>query len=1338
MCLNLHALFVAALCFFLSFHNARGQGGQMWGMVGDGGPSKLGMIFKAGPTANSKTIVHNFESKDEGSGPGATQLLKTPGGLFFGVTMRGGENDMGALYTFDPSTNAYAKKIDFDGANGSYPGGTLTLGSNGKIYGTTWYGGDSDKGGIFEYDLESEVLSLKIHFTGVSGQYGGCHGIAEGVDGKFYGVRYNGGSQFKGVIFVFDRELNTYTELFHFTDDAAHGRGPMGVLLADEHGRFYGTAEGGGTGNSGVIFRYDAVKNTFTKKIDIAAINGAYPRGYLTPHPNGKLYGVTQSGGTGTGVLFEYDTLNNVYQKRADFGFNHRANVGVVVAANEKIYGVTQNGGLYAAGSLFEYDPENLTYEYKYSFSTDDGDSQYGTVALGNDGKLYGTTSGGSVGEGGSIFDYDTETEILTKRAAFNPAPLGGQPYGALTEASNGKMYGLTAKGGSSGYGVLFELNPSGNTLTKQIDFTGTNGKAPRGNLLLASNGKLYGMTSRGGEFDNGVLFEFSPTSGDYEVKVSFNDEDGMRPEGSLTESSNGKLYGLTTSGGSSGAGVVFEYTLDDGSYSKKADFNDENGAAPKGGLLQYTNGKFYGLTYYGGTQGSGVIFEFDPESGTIEKKIDFTYENGANPVGGLLLASNGKLYGVTWDGGSFGDGVLFEYVPEANTFSIKHEFNEEVMGRPAGTPIESSNGKLYGMTASPSETGEGAIFSFTLSTGAVQKVSDFSYATGSPFFENSLTFVKSTQTIAFPEISQKFLGDQPITLQSTTSGQLPITYESSNPSIASIEGNVITMHKTGTVSITASQAGSTGYKPAASIERSLLIKLSAPVLMNAKDITETGFTMEWNEVIGAVSGYEVDVSSDNFETFLDGYESKIMDETTLVITGLSANTSYRYRVRAIGETETSVNSTTITVLTMLAPVAEEATDIKEDGFTANWNSVEHASTYALEISSDNFGTTLAGIENTAATSKAISGLQAGTEYKYRVKARNENGASLYSNIITVSTLAPSIDATTVAEAIEISQIAFTATWVPVSKAAHYIFELSDDDFETLIIGFDPKIVTDTFLVAEHLTANKNYKYRIKAANDDVVSAYSNVISVSTLAKISQTITFATIGDKALGENNFAITATSSSGLDVSFNADGNKIEVTGGEVKILEAGAAQITATQTGNEIYASAKAVTQTFCVNPAIPVIRFSDVDKVSLEIEADEKQSIEWFRDDALINSADAASLVIATNGIYTATVTIDGCTSESDEFSVLLTGNEILNADNFEIHPNPVSEKLYVVIPPFNGPADIKIISTTGVEAKSFSTSKIHNEVDVKDFKPGMYLVRIVTLQRVFNGKFLKK
>lgn len=141
----------------------------------------------------------------------------------------------------------------------------------------------------------------------------------------------------------------------------------------------------------------------------------------------------------------------------------------------------------------------------------------------------------------------------------------------------------------------------------------------------------------------------------------------------------NGKLYGMTRSDGAFNWGVLFEYDYLSNIYQKKIDFDNNNGALPHGSLMKATNGKLYGMTFYGGLYSKGVLFEYDCVSNFLVTKFDFDGLNGKYPFGSLMQASNGKLYGMTREGGAFDQGALFEYDYSSNTFITKMSFSDSI-----------------------------------------------------------------------------------------------------------------------------------------------------------------------------------------------------------------------------------------------------------------------------------------------------------------------------------------------------------------------------------------------------------------------------------------------------------------------------------------------------------------------------------------------------------------------------------------------------------------------------------------------------------------------------------
>ena len=306
---------------------------------------------------------------------------------------------------------------------------------------------------------------------------------------------------------------------------------------------------------------------------------------------------------------------------------------------------------------------------------------------------LYGTTSNGGTDGGGTINKFIPATNNLI--VAHSLESLAVNPYYTnFIQASNGKLYGMTAIGGSSGVGVIFSFDPSSASYTKVKDFNIVDGASPEGSLMQASDGKLYGMTGCGGSSGVGVIFSFDPSSSTYTKLKDFDNTNGGHPFGSLMQAIDGKLYGMTHNGGSiDDAGVIFSFDPSTSIYTKLKDLDNTNGAHPYGSLIQAGDGKLYGMTYAGGSRDSGTIFSFEPSTSTYTKLKDFDNTDGGNPYGSLMQASDGKLYGMTTSGGKIGYGDIFSFDPSTSIYTKLNDYGAY------GKLIQISDGKLYGMT---------------------------------------------------------------------------------------------------------------------------------------------------------------------------------------------------------------------------------------------------------------------------------------------------------------------------------------------------------------------------------------------------------------------------------------------------------------------------------------------------------------------------------------------------------------------------------------------------------------------------------------------------------------
>jgi uncharacterized repeat protein (TIGR03803 family) len=303
------------------------------------------------------------------------------------------------------------------------------------------------------------------------------------------------------------------------------------------------------------------------------------------------------------------------------------------------------------------------TFTSLFSFAgTNGADPHYVYLVQGIDGKLYGTTYA-STGSGGTAFKITTAGSLTTLYTfCVNGIPCmdGAQPTAGLVLASNGNFYGTTTNGGANNDGTVFAITPAGK-LTTLHSFDSTDGAEPEVGLIQATNGALYGTTSIGGSSDVGTIFEIT-TAGKLTSLLSFNGTNGDYPDARLVQGTNGNFYG-TTYEVSSGSGTVFDITSA-GKLSTLHKFDGTDGGGPTGVLIQATNGNFYGTTTGDGANSSGgTVFQITP-AGKLTTLYSFCSKSGctdgSSPQGGLVQDTNGTFYGTTYYGGTDGIGTIF------------------------------------------------------------------------------------------------------------------------------------------------------------------------------------------------------------------------------------------------------------------------------------------------------------------------------------------------------------------------------------------------------------------------------------------------------------------------------------------------------------------------------------------------------------------------------------------------------------------------------------------------------------------------------------------------------
>lgn len=357
---------------------------------------------------------------------------------------------------------------------------------------------------------------------------------------------------------------------------------------------------------------------------------------------------------------------------------------------------------------------KNTTILYFFQGGSD-GKDPVARLLQGADGNFYGLTNTGGTSGDGTIFEV-TPAGAETVLHSFSGSD-GQNPQGGLIEDANGNFFGTSVYGGSSGFGTAFEL-AANRTESVLHSFTKSgDGGYPICALVEDGSGNLYG-TTWGGGLTHGIVFEIA-SGGSETVLHSFanNSSDGGYPTAGLVKASDGNYYGTTNSGGSANKGTVFKITPTGVETLLYTFTGGTDGGNPQNPLIQGSDGNFYGTTTGGGAHGDGTVFEIT-SSGTETVVYSFAggTGDGSDPAGGLLQASDGNFYGTTNQGGSSGDGTVFEITP-AGVETVIYSFTGGATdgAAPSASLIEGSDGNLYGTTSAGGPSGYGTVFKVTL-----------------------------------------------------------------------------------------------------------------------------------------------------------------------------------------------------------------------------------------------------------------------------------------------------------------------------------------------------------------------------------------------------------------------------------------------------------------------------------------------------------------------------------------------------------------------------------------------------------------------------------------------
>lgn len=446
-------------------------------------------------TIDAINVLHAFTGTATDGGFPQSTLTEVVRGSFLGTTFGSGTLastlfQIGANGTFSPF-HTFNPPVEGTGA-----GGTLLEASNLMLYGADTSGGPSNTGVIFTSGVSPNSV------TPVDTTVPAPFSLIQGVDGNLYGV--TGSTTASNVFFNMPKATTTVgpTSLYTFT---ANDGIPSSPLIQANDGNFYGETTGGlGGSGLGMVYRLAKTSATTATLTPIhffaGGANGQNPAGGLFQASNGLLYGAA-AGGSGSGVVFSVNTSGTFFGISHTFtGADGAMPSGAVMQATDgNLYGTTAAGGATNQGTVFRLSLANV-FSLLHNFSGPDGTQPQvngPSLALGSDGRLYGTASASvnSDGSPGAGTVYSLNPKILVtkpKPAIVRFSPTSG-PAGTAILVTGRYLLGLTgatlngvaASFHSRGANYAVVVVPAAATGTGPITLTTVNGVANSGTKVF-------------------------------------------------------------------------------------------------------------------------------------------------------------------------------------------------------------------------------------------------------------------------------------------------------------------------------------------------------------------------------------------------------------------------------------------------------------------------------------------------------------------------------------------------------------------------------------------------------------------------------------------------------------------------------------------------------------------------------------------------------------------------------------------------------------------------------------------------------------------------------------
>ena len=469
-------------------------------------------IYKYNINTGLLTNLHqwnNATGDDARSG-----MMQASNGLLYGTTCYGGLDDAGVLYSLDPTSNTYTVLHEF---TRHFPTKPPIEYSPGILIGITPYNDDSLSGEIYQYNISTGVYTTLYSFLPSS-----CSepraSITKGTDGKLYGATYYGGASNTGTLFNYDISSNQFNVLYSFPPFGVGGRYPVGDLIEDSAGVFYGTTLMGAWSTSGVVYKYNYNTSTYTQIHEFdPPSEGQGDYSTFIKHINNRLYSYNEfswSGPSESGTFFSIDPTIDSF--RLEFCFEQypegtNPSDALFVASDGNVYGINSHSN--DEPVFYKYDPTidslfvlNQNTNFGYNFYTIGYYPINGGLTEINN-LLYGTINRSDSFPKGAYYSYDILADQFQIIASFDTI-LNLKYPSKLQNGIDGNLYGFAQKGNTP-LGVdryILKVNPNSLQIDTILHYFDTNLDEQIFNLQKT---KFTFITSNGGAFNIGKIFVY-------------------------------------------------------------------------------------------------------------------------------------------------------------------------------------------------------------------------------------------------------------------------------------------------------------------------------------------------------------------------------------------------------------------------------------------------------------------------------------------------------------------------------------------------------------------------------------------------------------------------------------------------------------------------------------------------------------------------------------------------------------------------------------------------------------------------------------------------------------